>query len=61
MDYTLPAPKFFINQLAETEVAQQAAEDDDDCGPKWTRYTARGVTFQRVWLQVLETPHSLQR
>eukprot|EP00243_Klebsormidium_subtile_P014094 TRINITY_DN9791_c0_g1_i1.p1 TRINITY_DN9791_c0_g1~~TRINITY_DN9791_c0_g1_i1.p1 ORF type:complete len:145 (-),score=33.94 TRINITY_DN9791_c0_g1_i1:282-716(-) len=51
MDYTLPAPKFFVNQLAETEVVQQAGADDDDGGSKWTRYRARGVAFQRVWLQ----------
>ncbi|GAQ77972.1 hypothetical protein KFL_000060370 [Klebsormidium nitens] len=51
MDYTLPAPKFFVDQLAETEVVPQAAEDTDDGGPKWKRYRARGVTFQRVWLQ----------
>jgi hypothetical protein len=63
MDYSLPAPKFFVGQLAESEIVQQTAEGDDDVAATWPRYRARGVTFQRVWLQVRDAirgPASVQ-
>jgi hypothetical protein len=63
MDYSLPAPKFFVGQLAETEIFQQTAEENDDVAATWPRYRAQGVAFQRVWLQVrnaIRGPASVQ-